>query len=323
MNILVTGGAGFIGSHTAERLAARGDNVVVIDELNDSYDPAIKQRNLDEITRSPRVSFTKGDIRDKDCLRKLFHENDFDVVVHLAARAGVRQSLEMPALYEQVNCMGAINILECARERGIKRIVIASSSSVYGNVKEIPFKESVRIDTPISPYAATKAACELYSHTYHHIYGMSITALRFFTVYGPRGRPEMAIYKFTSLIDRGEPIPFYGDGTSRRDYTFYSDIVDGIEASVDRDLGYEIINLGECQTTSLSEMVSMIEENLGKKAIINPLPMQPGDVMATCADISKAGRLLDYNPSVKVKEGIQRFVQWYLEQKSMGYISRG
>ncbi len=315
MHILVTGGAGFIGSHTAERLAARGDTVVVIDELNDSYDPAIKQKNVDEITRSPGVSFVKGDIRDRQGLEKLFGENDFDVVVHLAARAGVRQSLEMPVLYEQVNCMGTLNIFECARERGIKRIVLASSSSVYGNVKEIPFEETVRIDTPISPYAATKAACELYSHTYHHIYGMSITALRFFTVYGPRGRPEMAIYKFTSLIDQGKPIPFYGDGTSRRDYTFVSDIVDGIEACVDRDLGYEIINLGECQTTSLSEMVALVEKNLGKKATINRLPMQPGDVMATCADISKAKRLLDYNPSVKVEEGIGRFVKWYLEMK--------
>jgi UDP-glucuronate 4-epimerase len=217
----------------------------------------------------------------------------------------------MPLLYEQVNCQGTLNIFEAARKEGVNRIVVASSSSVYGNVEDIPFREDVRIDTPISPYAATKAACELYSHTYHHIYGMSVTALRFFTVYGPRGRPEMAIYKFTRLIDEGKPIPFFGDGTSRRDYTFYSDIVGGIEAAVDRDLGFEVINLGECQTTSLSDMVGLIEKNLGKKAALERLPMQPGDVMMTCADITKARRLLDYNPQVKVEEGIRRFVEWY------------
>jgi UDP-glucuronate 4-epimerase len=316
MNLLVTGGAGFIGSHLVERLLARGDSVVVLDDMNDYYDPRIKERNLAEARRSPRMKFVRGDIRDVPLLNKLFQDNPFDVVVHLAARAGVRASLKDPILYEEVNCRGTLNLLEAVRRSRIRRFVFASSSSVYGNVKEIPFREDARIDQPVSPYAATKAAGELYCHNYHHLYGISITALRFFTVYGPRQRPDMAIHKFTALIDQGKPIPFYGDGTTRRDYTFYRDIVDGVVAAVDRDLGFEIVNLGESQTTTLSDLVRLIEKHLGKKARLEKLPMQPGDVLMTCADISRARRLLGYNPSTPVEEGIKEFIRWYLETKT-------
>ena len=311
MHILVTGGAGFIGSHLSERLVARDDTVCILDNLNDYYDPSIKKRNLESLKACEQVSFIEGDILDESLLKQIFSEHTFDVIVHLAARAGVRPSLEQPILYEEVNCRGTLNMLECARLNGVKRFVFASSSSVYGNVKEIPFKENARIDKPISPYAATKAAGELYCHSYHHLYGISVNALRFFTVYGPRGRPDMAIYKFTSLIDQGKPIPFYGDGSTKRDYTFCTDIVDGIVASIDRDLGFEIINLGESRTTSLSELVQIIENALGKKAVLKKQPIQPGDVVMTCADVSKARDLLDYKPSTTVEEGVARFMEWY------------
>ena len=311
MNILVTGGAGFIGSHLVERLLGRGDKVVALDNLNDYYDPLVKQRNLEQARRSPRFAFVKGDILDGPLLDRVFGENAFDVIVHLAARAGVRASLEQPLLYEQVNCLGTLNLLEQARKRKIARFVFASSSSVYGNVKTIPFREDARVDRPVSPYAATKAAGELYCHNYFHLYGISVTALRFFTVYGPRQRPDMAIHKFTALIDQGKPIPFFGDGSAERDYTFYTDIIAGVVAAIDLDLGFEIINLGESRTTKLSELVGFIEESLGKKAVLKTMPMQPGDVLMTCADVSKAKRLLGYNPSTTVKEGVKRFVEWY------------
>jgi len=316
MRILVTGGAGFIGSHLVDRLLARGDSVVVVDNLNDYYDPAVKERNISGALASDAMTFVRGDILDATLMDRLFTEHRFDVIVHLAARAGVRPSLEQPLLYEEVNCRGTLNLLECARRHDVKRFVFASSSSVYGNVKEIPFREDARIDRPVSPYAATKAAGELYCHNYHHLYGISVTALRFFTVYGPRGRPDMAIYKFTNLVERGEQIPFYGDGTTARDYTFYTDIIDGVEAAIDRDLGFEIINLGESRTTTLSDLVKIIEDALGKKAQIDRLPLQPGDVMLTCADVSKARRLLDYSPSTTVAEGVARFVEWYRGVKS-------
>jgi len=311
MRILITGGAGFIGSHLVGRLLERGDEIVVIDDLNDYYDPRIKERNLAAALKRPNMRFVKGDILDAGLLERIFAETAFDAIVHLAARAGVRPSLERPLLYEKVNCGGTLNLLELARAHGIKRFVFASSSSVYGNVKNIPFREDARIDKPISPYAATKAAGELYCHNYHYLYGISVNALRFFTVYGPRQRPDMAIHKFTALIDRGKPIPFYGDGSTARDYTFWTDIIDGVVAAVDRDLGFEIINLGECRTTKLSELVALIEKELGKKAVLERLPMQPGDVTITCADVEKARRLLGYNPSIPVSEGIRKFVEWY------------
>jgi len=311
MEILVTGGAGFIGSHLTERLLARGDKVVVIDNLNDYYSPHVKQQNLSIPMRSSSMTFIKGDILDMKILQKIFDDNSFDVIVHLAARAGVRASIELPLLYEEVNCRGTLNLLEMARRHQVRRFVFASSSSVYGNVKETPFSEDARIDRPVSPYAATKAAGELYCHNYHHLFGISCTALRFFTVYGPRQRPDMAIHKFAMLIEQGKEIPFYGDGSTARDYTFYTDILDGVEAAIDRDLGFEIINLGESRTTTLSKLVAVIEKELGKKAILNKLPIQPGDVELTCADVSRAKRLLDYNPSTTIEDGIHRFVEWF------------
>ncbi len=311
MRVLVTGGAGFIGSHLSQRLLGRGDEVVVLDSFNDYYDPAIKERNLAELGTPAGLSIVRGDILDEPLLETLFNTHPFDVIVHLAARAGVRPSLIDPILYEQVNCRGTLNLLEAARRHDITRFVFASSSSVYGNVKEIPFSEDAAVNRPVSPYAATKAAGELYGHNFYHLYGISFTALRFFTVYGPRQRPDMAIHKFTRLIDDGDPVPFFGDGTTERDYTYYTDIIDGVEAAVDRDLGYEIVNLGESRTTSLSKLVELIESALGKKAILDRQPMQPGDVTITCADVSKAKELLDYQPSTEVPAGIERFVEWY------------
>jgi len=311
MRILITGGAGFIGSHLSQRLLGRGDEVVVLDNFNDYYDPSIKERNLGELGSPDGLSVVRGDILDEPLVETLFNTHTFDVIVHLAARAGVRPSLIDPILYEEVNCRGTLNLLEAARRHDITRFVFASSSSVYGNVKEIPFTEDAAVNRPVSPYAATKAAGELYGHNYHHLYGISFTALRFFTVYGPRQRPDMAIHKFTRLIDAGEPLPFYGDGTTERDYTYYTDIIDGVEAAVDRDLGYEILNLGESRTTSLTQLVSLIESALGKKAVLDRQPMQPGDVTITCADVSKAKDLLDYQPATEVPDGIERFVEWY------------
>jgi UDP-glucuronate 4-epimerase len=311
MKVLVTGGAGFIGSHLVERLLGRGDVVCTLDNLNDYYDPAIKRRNMESALRHPSFRFLEGDILDESFLARVFSEQAFDVIVHLAARAGVRPSLERPLLYEQVNVQGTIHLLEQMRRCGIRRFVFASSSSVYGNVKEIPFREDARIDRPVSPYAATKAAGELYCHNYHHLYGISTTALRFFTAYGPRQRPDMAIHKFVRLIDEGKPVPFFGDGNSERDYTFITDIVDGVVAAVDRDLGFEILNLGESRTTRLLDLVRIIEEALGKKATLKSMPMQPGDVERTCADVTRAGKLLGYHPSTPVEKGIPEFVAWY------------
>jgi UDP-glucuronate 4-epimerase len=311
MEILLTGGAGFIGSHLAERLLERGDRVIVLDNLNDYYNPRIKEQNIAKAMRSSSMAFIKGDILDMKLLQKIFDDNSFDVIVHLAARAGVRASLEQPLLYEEVNCKGTMNLLEMARRHRVKRFVFASSSSVYGNVRETPFREDARIDRPESPYAATKAAGELYCHNYYHLFGISCTALRFFTAYGPRQRPDMAIHKFATLIDQGKEIPFFGDGNTARDYTFYSDIIDGVESAIDRDLGFEIINLGESRTTTLSTLVGIIEKELGKKAVLNKLPIQPGDVEITCADVSKARRLLDYDPSTTIEDGVHRFIEWF------------
>lgn len=311
MKVLVTGGAGFIGSHLVERLLGRGDEVVVMDCLNDYYDPRLKRGNLAEARKAGDFKFVEGDILDESLLEKVFSGAGFDVVVHLAARAGVRPSLEQPVLYEQVNCRGTLNMLEMLKKHSINRFVFASSSSVYGNVKEVPFREDARIDRPVSPYAATKVAGELYCYNYYHLYGISCTALRFFTVYGARQRPDMAINKFTRLIDKGEPVPFYGDGTTERDYTYYKDIIDGVTAAIDRDLGFEIVNLGESRTTSLTVLVQLIEKNLGRKAKLNRMPLQPGDVQITFADVSKAGKLLGYEPTTSPEDGIARYIEWY------------
>lgn len=315
MRILVTGGAGFIGSHLCECLLARGDQVVAIDCLNSYYDPAIKRRNLTKSLTQKAFSFVEADILDVARLTELFDRHAFDVVVHLAARAGVRPSLEQPLLYEEVNCRGTLLLLEQLRRKKMRRFVFASSSSVYGNVKEVPFREDARIDKPVSPYAATKAAGELYCHNYHHLYGISSTALRFFTAYGPRQRPDMAIHKFTALIEARKPLPFYGDGSTSRDYTYIADIVQGVVGAVDHDLGYEILNLGESRCTTLAELVALIEKGLGKTAVLDRQPMQPGDVVITFADIAKARRLIGYNPTTPIEEGVEQFIAWFHEQQ--------
>ena len=316
MNFLVTGGAGFIGSNLCERLLDGGHAVWALDDLNSFYDIAIKQRNIREIQALARpFTFVHGDITDRSALDELFREVKFDQIVHLAARAGVRPSLAEPALYQRVNVEGTVNLLEAARLNGIKKITIASSSSVYGVNAKIPFSEADPIFSAISPYAASKLACESLGHVYHHIYGMDVAMLRFFTVYGPRQRPDLAIHKFAELITAGKPIPVFGDGSTARDYTFVSDTVDGILACTTREFGFEIFNLGESQTVTLSYLIELLENALGAKAIIDRKPPQPGDVPITFADISKAKAQLGYNPQVKIEQGIPKFVNWFRSEK--------
>lgn len=309
---MVTGGAGFIGSNLCERLLEDGHAVWVFDDLNSFYDISIKQQNIREIQSLAKpFTFIHGDITDRAALDELFRETKFDQIIHLAARAGVRPSLAEPALYQRVNVEGTVNLLEAARQNGVKKITIASSSSVYGVNAKIPFSESDPIFSAISPYAASKLACESLGHVYHHVYGMDVAMLRFFTVYGPRQRPDLAIHKFAQLICAGKPIPVFGDGSTARDYTFVSDTLDGILACTKEEFGFEIFNLGESQTVTLSYLIELLENALGKKAIINRQPTQPGDVPITFADISKAKKILGYNPQVKIEEGIPRFVEWF------------
>jgi len=312
MNFLVTGGAGFIGSHVCERLLRDGHNVWAFDDLNLFYDPQFKQRNLREIQSLAKpFEFIHGDITDAAALDEIFSSVKFDQVIHLAARAGVRPSLEQPALYQRVNVEGTVNVLEAERKSGVKKIIIASSSSVYGTNSKVPFSESDPVVSAISPYAASKLACEALGHVYHHIYKMDVTMLRFFTVFGPRQRPDLAIYKFAKLISAGKPIPVFGDGSAARDYTFVSDTIDGVITATKKDFGYEIFNLGESETISLSRMIESLESALGKKAIIDRQPLQPGDVPITFADISKAREKLGYNPKVKFENGIKVFAEWF------------
>jgi UDP-glucuronate 4-epimerase len=314
MNFLVTGGAGFIGSHVCERLLRDGHNVWAFDDLNNFYDPQFKRRNLREIQSLAKpFEFVHGDITDSAALAEIFSSVRFDQVIHLAARAGVRPSLEQPALYQRVNVEGTVNVLEAARKNGVKKIIIASSSSVYGLNSKVPFSENDPIFSAISPYAASKLACEALGHVYHHIYKMDVTVLRFFTVYGPRQRPDLAIYKFAKLISAGKPIPVFGDGSAARDYTFVSDTVDGVIAGAKKEFGYEIFNLGESETISLSRMIELLETALGKKAIIDRQPLQAGDVPITFADISKARAKLGYNPKMKFENGIKLFADWFLK----------
>ena len=316
MNFLVTGGAGFIGSHVCERLLRDGHKVWAFDDLNDFYDPQIKRRTLAELAAlNLPFTFVHGDLTDVGAVNKIFAATKFDQVIHLAARAGVRPSLEQPALYQRVNVEGTVNILEAARKTGCKKITIASSSSVYGVNAKVPFSESDPIFSAVSPYAASKLACEALGHAYHHIYMMDVAMLRFFTVYGPRQRPDLAIHKFTKLIDAGQPIPVFGDGSTARDHTHISDILDGIIACTRKEFGFEIFNLGESQTIRLDELIALIESALGKKAVIDRQPLQPGDVPITFADVSKARRMLDYNPQVKAAKGIPLFVDWFRKNR--------
>jgi UDP-glucuronate 4-epimerase len=312
VNFLVTGGAGFIGSHVCERLLGEGHAVWAFDDLNDFYDPQIKRGNLRDIQSLAKpFTFVPGDLTDRGVLAELFGEVQFDQVIHLAARAGVRPSLQQPALYQRVNVEGTVNVLESARLHGVKKITIASSSSVYGVNAKVPFSESDPIFSAISPYAASKLACEALGHVYHHIYGLDVAMLRFFTVYGPRQRPDLAIHKFAQLISAGKPIPVFGDGSTARDYTFITDTLEGILACTRQEFGFEIFNLGESQTVKLSELIALLEQALGKPAIIDRQPPQPGDVPITFADVSKARAKLGYQPRVKIAEGIPLFVDWF------------
>lgn len=311
--ILVTGAAGFIGSHLVDTLLARGDEVLGVDSFNTYYDPAIKRRNVSQALGMDRFSLSEIDICDEAELRKVFAEFQPEVVVHLAARAGVRPSLQDPNLYHRVNVIGGQHILDACRDFRVANLVFASSSSVYGGSKEVPFRETDPVMTPVSPYAATKRMNELQAHVYHHIYGLRTTMLRFFTVYGPRQRPDMAIHKFTKMILAGEPIPMFGDGSTFRDYTYIDDIIDGVVRCVDTPFDYEIFNLGESHTTSLRELITLIERHTGREAIIDEQPMQAGDVEKTYANVDHARALLGYAPHFSMDEGIKRFVEWYRE----------
>ena len=316
--ILITGGAGFIGSTLVEKLL-RNNKVVVIDNFNNYYSPEIKNNNIKNFVNNENFKIYKCDIRSRLDVKKVFDENKIDFVVHLAAMAGVRPSIDNPILYQEVNGLGTQIILEEAKLHNVKKLVLASSSSVYGNCKNIPFKEDMIVDYAISPYAATKKANEVMAHVYHKLYNMNIIMLRFFTVYGPKQRPDLAINKFTRLILNDEPIPMYGDSSSSRDYTYIDDIVDGIIKSCEyvenHNNVYEIINLGSNHPVSLKEMIQTIGKVLKKKPTIEQLPMQPGDVDVTFADVSKAEKLLGYKPSITFEEGIEKFVEWYRKYK--------
>ena len=333
MRILVTGGAGFIGSHLCERLASSASRLAVIDNFNTFYDPALKTENIGEVTRKASAcgcTFTlcEGDIRDGGLVSQLFAKEKPEVVIHLAAAAGVRPSIEAPLHYGEVNVQGTLNILEAARIAGTKHFIFASSSSVYGNNPKVPFAESDPVDKPVSPYAATKRAGELVCHSYHHLHDMSIACLRFFTVYGPRQRPDLAISKFTRMILSGERIPLYGDGTTSRDYTHVDDIVDGLEKALAWVCGdgtkYGIFNLGGAQPVALSRLVEIIEMSTGTKAEIQRLPQQPGDVTRTCADLSRSAEILGYRPGIPIEDGIGTYVAWYRGTAMChGHLQRG
>lgn len=336
-NFVVTGGAGFIGSHLVERLLQQGHKVTVIDNFHDFYNYQIKLKNLSQATGFPlnpksnskekdisafameckteNFSLVYGDIRDEGLLDDIFERENFDMIIHLAALAGVRPSIENPLSYESVNVKGSMLLWEMCKKHDVRKFVCASSSSVYGNNEKTPFSETDVVDYAISPYAATKKAVEVLGHVYHSLYNIDMFQLRFFTVYGPRQRPDLAIYKFTNLIDRGEAIPFYGDGSTARDYTYIDDIMDGVLKSIDylfnNNKVYEILNLGESEIITLNEMVKTLEKALNKKALMEKLPMQPGDVNVTNADITKAKKLINYQPTTNFEDGIRKFVDWF------------
>ena len=312
MRILVTGGAGFIGSHLVEKLLADGYDVAIIDDFNDFYDPQIKRANIATVAK--QIAVHDVDLRDADKVADLFRREKFDTIAHLAARAGVRPSIQQPQLYYDTNVAGTLHLLEGARTSGVERFVFASSSSVYGAAKKVPFSEEEHLTQTLSPYAATKIGGEFLCSTYSHLYKMRIVALRYFTVYGARQRPDLAIHQFTRNIHAGEPIDQFGDGTTRRDYTYIDDIIQGTMAGLKYDgTMFDVFNLGESETIQLKDLIAAIENALGKKAKINRLPEQPGDMPLTCADISKARKLLGYNPKTKFSDGLQRFVDWFLK----------
>src|SRR6266478_2548941 len=311
MRILVTGGAGFIGSHLVEKLLGAGHAVAILDDFNDFYDPQIKRANIAALSKDVPVHHV--DLREDAAVRNLFHREKFDTIAHLAARAGVRPSIQHPQLYYDTNVAGTLHLLDAARATGVERFIFASSSSVYGVCKTVPFSEEQHLTQTISPYAATKIAGEFLCSTYSHLYQLRVVALRYFTVYGPRQRPDLAIHRFTRRIHAGQPIEQFGDGTTRRDYTYIDDVIQGTIAALQYEGPlFDIFNLGENETIQLKDLIVAIENALGKKAKINQLPEQPGDMPLTCADISKARKLLDYRPTTRLNEGLPRFVEWFL-----------
>ena len=317
----ITGGAGFIGSTLSQKLIEQGNKVITIDNFCDFYNPKIKENNVKELLKNENFKLYRKDIRDRQAIKEIFDENQIDIVMHLAAMAGVRPSIENPILYQEVNCMGTQNILEEMKIHNINNLVMASSSSVYGNCKEVPFREDMVVDYAISPYAATKKANEVMAHVYHKLFDMNVIMLRFFTVYGPKQRPDLAINKFTRLMLEDKEIPMFGDGTTSRDYTYIDDIVDGIIKSCNYTLKnknvYEILNIGNSSPISLKEMIETIGKVLGKEPKIKQLPMQLGDVDRTYADISKAKKLIDYEPKTSFEDGIRNFVEWYNKNKEL------
>jgi UDP-glucuronate 4-epimerase len=314
MRALITGAAGFIGSHLCERLLAEGWNVVGVDNFDDFYDPQIKRRNISDCLKNKNFRLIEADIRDGDIIDDATGK-DVQIIVHLAAMAGVRPSIARPLLYADVNVNGTMVLLELAKKHRIDKFVFGSSSSVYGNNEKVPFSEDDSVDFPISPYAATKKAGELICHTYYHLFGMSVTCLRFFTVYGPRQRPDLAIHKFAKLIEQDKPIPVYGDGSMMRDFTYIDDIVNGIVAAMDRCDGFNIYNLGGSKPITVNDLIAEIEKALGKKAIRQYQPPQPGDVERTCADITKAARDLGYHPATSIQAGLKKFTAWLREHE--------
>lgn len=316
MKIIVTGGAGFIGSTLVEELLKRGESVVVFDDFNDFYDPAIKRENIEPFRSNGAFTLYELDIRDRKKVTEAVKSERPDAICHLAARAGVRPSIQDPVLYEEVNCLGTLYLLDAAKDTGVKNFVFASSSSVYGINSKVPFSEEDPITCPISPYASTKRAGELMCFTYSHLYALPVSCHRFFTVYGEKGRPDMAVAKFTRLIWEGKEIEVYGDGTARRDFTYVADIAGGLVNSIYTPFRYEIFNLGGSNTVEVSRLISIIEEKLGKKAKIKYLPPVPGDVPITYADVAKSRKLLGFSPKVAVEEGVERYVRWFLERES-------
>ncbi|HZH66417.1 MAG TPA: GDP-mannose 4,6-dehydratase [Flavisolibacter sp.] len=316
MQILITGIAGFVGSHLGEKLIALEYNVIGIDNFDPFYPRKFKEFNLKRLKGSHLFSFYEIDIRDRESVTNIFKSHKIDIVIHLAAKAGVRPSISHIKDYYDVNINGTINLLECLRERGVSKFIFASSSSVYGNNVKVPFAENDVVDNPISPYAATKKSGELLCHVYSHLYNFDITCLRFFTVFGPRQRPDLAIHKFTRLIDENKPLPFYGDGSTARDYTYIDDIVEGVILAIKRLSGFNIYNLGESRVIKLNQIVHTIEVALNKRAVLDRQPLQPGDVQKTYADITKARTELGYEPKYDLEIGIQHFVSWYQENKA-------
>jgi len=321
MNIVVTGGAGFIGSHLCEKLIDSGSKIICVDNFDNFYSPAIKENNLSEVIGSSYFKLYRSDICNFNQMEEIFSKNSIDMVIHLAARAGVRPSIEKPFLYEKVNIMGTMNLLECCRRYNISKFIFASSSSVYGGNKKIPFSEEDNVDLPISPYAATKKAGELICYTYHNLYKISIFCFRFFTAYGPRQRPEMAIHRFTRQILNGEDMEIYGDGSSSRDYTYIDDVISGILSSLDRIKGFEVINLGNSNTVKLMDLIRLIETTTGEKGHLKFTGSQPGDVFVTYADIRKARKMLKYLPKTNIKDGLTKFVEWYKEKREEGLFN--